>query len=123
MKRFQESLRQGLFELLPELLGLFPEAGRGALADALMVEPALDPLGAVAPAVKAVTSELAIRCMTGENEGIHRGPPTSAVECCPNGEMGQNFGRLLIPATPLVTKGSQRGHKNHPYFQPELISV
>jgi hypothetical protein len=43
-----------------------------------MVEPALDPLGAVAPPAEAIAFELAIGRVTGENEGIHRGPPTSA---------------------------------------------
>jgi hypothetical protein len=40
-----------------------------------MVEPALDPLGAVAAAAEAVAFELAIGCVTGENERIHRALP------------------------------------------------
>ncbi len=42
-----------------------------------------------------------------ENEGIHFRSPTSAVECRPNGEMGQIFGRLLLQR-PFGLKTVQR---------------
>ena len=85
---------QGLLEFQAELLGLVPQAGRSAFANAFPVEPAFNPLGAVASAIEAIPFEPAIGGVTGENERIHFGSPTSAVECRPNGEMGQIFGRL-----------------------------
>ena len=85
---------QGLLEFQSKLLGLVPQPGRSAFANAFPVEPAFNPLGAVASAIEAIPFESAIGGVAGENKRIHFGSPTSAVECRPNGEMGQIFGRL-----------------------------
>ena len=106
---------QGLFELQPELLGLVPQAGRSAFANAFPIEPTFDPLGAVASAVEAIPFELAVGGVAGKNERINFGSPTSVVECCPNGEMGQIIGRLL-PQRPFGHKTVTIWSQNRPQF-------
>jgi hypothetical protein len=78
-----------------------------------MVEPAFDPLGAVAAVAEPVTFEFAVGRVTGEDERIHEGLPLQ-LEFCSNAEMGQKIGRLFVPGT----KGVQNGHKNGPIFRP-----
>jgi hypothetical protein len=53
-----------------------------------MVEPAFDPLGAVAAVAEPVTFEFAVGRVTGEDERIHEGLPLQ-LEFCSNAEMGQ----------------------------------
>ena len=97
------------------MLGLVPQAGRGAFPNAFPVEPAFNPLGAVASAIEAIPFEPAIGGVAGENKRIHFGFPTSAVECHPNGEMGQIFGRLL-PQQPFGHKTVTIRSQKRPRF-------
>ncbi len=78
-----------------------------------MVEPAFDPLGAVAAVAEPVTFELAVGRVTGEDERIHGGRPLQP-EVCSNAAMGQKIGRLFVPGG----KWLQNGHKNDPIFRP-----
>jgi hypothetical protein len=69
-----------------------------------MVEPAFDPLGAVAAVAEPVTFEFAVGRVTGEDERIHEGLPLQ-LEFCSNAEMGQKIGRLFVPGTKWVQNG------------------
>ena len=57
-----------------------------------MVEPAFDPLGAVAAVAEPVTFEFAVGRVTGEDERIHGSLPLQ-LEFCSNAEMGQKVKR------------------------------
>jgi hypothetical protein len=45
-------------------------------------------------------------------------PPISAVDCVPEAEMGQKLWEGFKCQTVVVTKRSQSGHKNRPWFCP-----